>query len=209
MRNILFISLLFLSLTACKKKELEFSMSGIISDATFGQALNGATVKLTQKPSGGGTLKVVGSTVVGADGRFHFTFKREQAEKFFIEFSKDNYFDVNEPISFDDFSTEKELVRNYSTTAKSWVKLRFKNIPPSEQWDYVKWTKQLGKSNCGECSSNEEYAIYGIVDTTFKFITDGNAPFSFRYNASNPIVGPTIKTMTSVAFDTVDILVEY
>lgn len=209
MKNILFVSLLFLSLTACKKKELEFRMSGIISDATFGQALNGASVKLIQKPSGGGTLKVVGSTVVGADGKFQFTFKREQAEKFYLEFGKDNYFDVKEPISFDDFSTEEELVRNYSTTAKSWVKLRFKNVPPSDVFDYVKWTKQTGKSNCGECVGNDEYALYGIVDTTFKFVSDGNSIFSFRYNASNPTVPPTIKNMTTVAFDTVDMLIEY
>ena len=208
MKNILFISLLFLSLAACKKKELEFSMSGIVSDATLVQKLAGASVTLSQKPAGGGTLKVVGSTTLGSDGKFQFTFKREQAEKFFIQITKANYFDINEPISYNDFSTEKELVRNYSTTAKSWVKLRFKNIPPSDVSDILKWTKQTGKSNCPTCCGLEQHVILGAADTTFKFISDGNTSFSYLYNASNPTVNG-IKEVTTVAFDTVSILLEY
>jgi hypothetical protein len=208
MKNILFISLLFLSLTACKKKELTFSMSGIVTDATLGQKLSGATVRLLQKPAGGGTLKVVGTATMGSDGKFQFKFKREQAEKFFIEITKDNYFDIYEAISYDDFSTEKELTRNYSTTAKSWVKLKFKNVAPSAVSDILRWTKQLGKSNCTTCCDTEQHVILGVTDTTFKYISDGNMPFSYLYNSSNP-TSSGIKEINTVAFDTVTLLLEY
>ncbi|MDD2983321.1 MAG: hypothetical protein PHQ74_08030 [Crocinitomicaceae bacterium] len=208
MKNILFISLLFLSLTACKKKELTFSMSGVVTDATFGQALNGASLTLLQKPAGGGTMKVVGSSTIGSDGKFQFTFKREQAEKFFIQITKEKYFDVYEPVSYDSFSTEKELVRNYSTTAKSWVKLHFKNVAPSAVSDILKWTKQAGKANCPTCCDSEQHVILGEVDTTFKFISDGNTPFSYLFNASNPTTNG-IKNVNTVAFDTVTLLLEY
>ena len=208
MKNILFISLIFLTLAACKKKELEFSMSGIVSDATFGQTLDGASVILSQKPAGGGILKVVGSTTLGADGRFKFTFKREQAEKFIIKITKANYFDVEEEVSFDSFSTQDELVRNYNTTAKSWVKLRFKNVLPSDVSDLLKWTKQAGKSNCTTCCDNNQHVILGIADTTFKFISDGNTKFSYLFNSSNPTENG-INEITTIPFDTVSILLEY
>lgn len=208
MKNLFFISILFLSLTACKKKELEFSMTGIVTDATFGQKLSGASVVLFQKPAGGGTMKTVGSTTLGTDGKFQFTFKREQAEKFFIQITKDNYFEVYQPIPYDDFSTESELVRNFSTTAKSWVKLHFKNIPPSATSDLIKWTKQAGKSNCPTCCDNDQHILMGIVDTTFKYLSDGNTTFSYLYNATNPTVNG-IKETTTVAFDTVTLLMEY
>lgn len=208
MKNVLFIALFFLTLTACKKKELEFKMSGIVTDATFGQPLDDASAILYQKPAGGGTLKIVGTTGLGADGKFQFTFKREQAEKFFIQITKVNYFDVYEPISYDLFSTEDELVKNYSTTAKSWVKLHFKNISPSANFDILKWTKQQGKSNCPTCCSLEQQVVLGEVDTTYKFISDGNSPFSYIYNTTNPTT-TGVKEITTVAFDTVTILLEY
>lgn len=208
MKNIFFIGVLFLALTACKKKDLEFKMSGIVTDATFGQPLNDASVILYQKPAGGGTLKIVGSTSLDATGKFQFTFKREQAEKFFISITKSKYFDVYEPISYDLFSTETDLVKNYSTTAMSWVKLRFKNIDQTDVSDILKWTKQAGKSNCPTCSDNDQHVILGIVDTTFKYISDGNTTFSYLYNASNPTING-IKEVTTVPFDTVSILLEY
>ncbi len=208
MKNILLISMIFLTLISCKKKELTFSMAGMVTDATFGQKLNGASITLFQKPAGGGVMKVVGNASLGSDGSFKFTFKREQAEKFFIQVQKENYFDVYEAISYDDFSTENELVRNYSTTAKSWVKLRFKNVLPSDISDNLKWTKQQGKSNCPTCCSQEQQLLMGIVDTTFTFISDGNTTFSYLYNASNPTTNG-IKEITTIPFDTVSMVLEY
>ena len=208
MKNILFISLLFLALSACKKKELEFSMSGIVSDATYGQKLDGASVTLSQKTPGSSILKVVGSTTLSTDGKYQFTFKREQAEKFFIKISKANYFEIEEEIAFNSFSTEEELVRNYSTTAKSWVKLRFKNVAPADFGDILKWTKQAGKIGCPACVDNNQHVILGIADTTFKFTSDGNTKFSYLYNSTNPVANG-IKEVTTVAFDTVTITLQY
>lgn len=208
MKNILFITVLFLAFTACKKKSLEFEMSGMVSDATFGQKLVGASVTLLQKPAGGGTMKTVGSTTLGEDGKFHFKFKREQAEKFYIQITKANYFDVYEAIAYNSFSTESELVKNFSTTAKSWVKLRFKNVDQTAISDILKWTKQAGKSDCPTCCENEQHVILGVVDTTFKYISDGNTTFSYLYNATNPTING-LKEVTTVPFDTVAILLEY
>ena len=209
MKNILFIGFLLLALTACKKKkELTFSMSGIVTDATFSKPLDGASVILYQKPSGGGMMKTVGSTTISSDGKFQFTFKREQAEKYFMEIKKNNYFDIYEPVSYDDFSTEQELVRNYTTTAQSWVKLKFKNIAPKSNVDILKWTKQQGKSGCPTCCTLDQTTLLGEIDTTYKYISDGNSTFSYIYNTTNP-TSNGVKQITTVAFDTVTLLLEY
>ena len=48
-----------------------------------------------------------------------------------------------------DFNKE-DNIRNYTTTALSWVRLRFINQSPSPS-DVLQYSRQIGKINCSTC----------------------------------------------------------
>lgn len=208
MKRIIFFALAILVISSCKKKEIDFILKGTISDATFGGGLEGATITLTEVPIASGAYKVLGTGTLTADGSYAFTFARDKAEKYILTVKKNNYFDIEQDINFSEFSTETPLVKNYSTTAKSWVKLRFVNDLPASSSDALKFNKQSGKQDCLECCPVVEHYLYGIVDTTFVCINDGNTTYSYFYN----VVGTSnqgIESIVTVPFDTVTITKSY
>ena len=209
MKNIVFLIALLLAGVSCKKKgPIEFVMKGKVTDATFNKGLEGAMVTLTEIPIGNGTSKVVGSTVLGADGGYSFTFERDKAEKYHLLIEKTNYFTIEEDIPFGDFSSESETEKNYSTTAKAWAKIRFVNVSPANSTDILKFIRQEGKTGCPECCVVEERSIFGVADTSFICINDGNTNYSYFYSIVNSTAhgSPVIYT---TAFDTVEFVQHY
>ena len=207
MKNLFFIVSIALFTLACKKDPIEFTVKGTVSDSTFGGGLEGASLTITQIPIGGGTNKVVGTATLGADGKYAFTFPREKVEKYLVSITKNNYFALEEKINFSEFSPEEDLVKNYATPAKAWVRLRFVNQSPQET-DAIKITRQQGKTGCAECCSPAAFFLYGMVDTTMYCINDGNATYSYMYQdfASGQIA---IKSVITVPFDTVTLSHSY
>ncbi len=193
---------------SCKKDNIDFTLKGTISNSTFGGGLDGATVTLTQIPIGGSTPKIVGSSTLGSDGTYSFTFPREKVEKYILTVDKTNYFSINQDISFSDFSTESALERSYSTTAKSWVKLVFTNVAPATIGDGLTFNKQEGKVGCSECCPQETHTLVGIVDTIFYCVNDANTTYSYFYNIVNT-TNQGIESITTIPFDTVTITKTY
>lgn len=193
---------------SCKKDKVQFKMVGKVTDSTFGTGLEGAKAILYQIPLGGGYAKEVASAVLGSDGSYSFKFEREKAQKFNVVITKDKYFEINEIIKYDDFTPNKELVRNYTTTAKSWVKLRFINEEPSLGSDALVFSVQQGKKDCSECCGHTEHTLYGKVDTTFICINDGNTVYSYYYRIFNN-TDQGIKDIVTIPFDTVTIIKTY
>ena len=193
---------------SCKKDNIDFTLKGTISDATFGGGLDGATITLTQIPIGGSTPKVIGSSILSSDGTYSYTFPREKVEKYILSVEKANYFSINQDISFSDFSTESDLERSYSMTAKSWVKLVFTNVAPATIGDGLTFNKQEGKVGCSECCPQETHTLVGLVDTTFYCINDANTTYSYFYNVVNTAI-QGIESITTIPFDTVTITKNY
>lgn len=200
----LILFLFSLGLIACKKKELTFTIKGTVSDNSFGGGLNGATLILKEISSGNSSVaENIAEIVLPADGTYEITFPRRSAIKYTLSIVKKNYFEIYEEISFSEFSTEEALVKNYGTTAKAWVKIHFVNNTPVVG-DELKFIKQQGKEGCSECCPViERFAL--TPDTTFYCLNDGNSIYSYYYWATNPVdMGE--KSITTVAFDTVEIL---
>jgi hypothetical protein len=208
MKKIAFLLVVLTFAFACKKKEIDFTLNGTVTDGTFGGGLTGATISLVQIPIGGGTSKTVGSATLGSDGKYSFTFAREKAEKYILTVSKTNYFGIESDIPFDDFSTESALERNYTTTAKSWVKLVFTNIAPASIGDGLTFIKQQGKTNCAECCAVEQHELVGLVDTTFYCVNDANTTYSYYFNVVNTTT-QGIESIVTTPFDTVTIVKTY
>lgn len=192
---------------SCKKGSSDFTIKGIITDATFNSVLTNASVSLYQIPAGGSKKELISSTTLDLNGSYSFTFKRDKMDKYILNISKNNYFDLEETIHFSSLTIENDNVRNYSTTAKSWVKLRFYNNNPN-QFDELKFTKQQGKSSCSECCLSTEQYLYGAIDTSIYCINDGNTIYSYLYEVSGT-TNLGVKSLETTAFDTTEIYLVY
>jgi hypothetical protein len=200
----------FLLLTvgfSCKKKKAEFVLKGVVTDITFDQKHAGAEIKLYQVPVGSTSEVLIGSGTTGSDGSYSFTFDRDRMEKYIIRVSKPGYFDIEKEVFFSEMSVSEDNVRNYSTTAKSWVKLTFHNLNPLPGDDF-KYIKQSGKEGCSDCCPISEQHYFGALDTSIYCINDGNTYYSYLYW----LIGTTTQGLQStltVPFDTTEIILNY
>lgn len=199
---------LLLASSACKKGKAEFILSGQLTDATFNEGFSGLTVSLYEVEAGTTTETLIGTTTTTSDGSYSFTFPRNQAEAYILRATKQNYFPVDEYISFSSLTIDEENVRNFSTTAKSWLRLVFTNTAPAAISDILRFTQQLGKTGCEECLTAGQHQLNGIVDTVIYVENDGNTTFSYYYELlSTPNSG--FKSATSTVFDTTTISLSY
>ncbi len=202
-----FYFLFLVSCIACSKKTSKFTVSGKITDTSLNQNLSNATVSIYKKLQGNSFETFIETTTTNSEGDYTFTFDRDKSEKYILKISKDNYFTAEETILFSSLTIEENNVRNYSTSAKSWVKLHFKNIDPKPT-DQLRFMKQEGKISCNECCPIDYQYIYGSADTSIYCINDGNTKYSYIYS----VIGTTnqaIKSVKTIPFDTTEIYLEY
>ena len=207
MKFIPILSLAILMLFSCKKGAGTFTLKGKISDLTFNSGLDSAELKLYKVPVGSPTEILIETITLGADGSYSFEFPRERMEKYILRVTKNSYFTIDETIYYSDLSIENENVRNYVTTAKSWVELRFLNTNPLAN-DQFRYTKQEGYQGCAECCPSTEQIYFGALDTSIYCINKGNTIYSIYYN----VIGTNnqgIKQVTTVPFDTTQIYFSY
>ncbi|MCR9173960.1 MAG: hypothetical protein NXI10_15760 [bacterium] len=184
-----------LGLTGCKKGKADIVLKGALTDDTFNTELVGATVKLYEIEAGGGAINLLGSTTVGSDGSYSFTFPRNPVDNYILEIRKNGYFDQDVSIPLSSLTISEDNVRNYSTTAKAWAGLHFVTSGTGS----VSYIRQQGKSDCAECCTSSQVTLNGPMDTTIYCINDGNVTYSYTYTAG----GQTgLKQAVTTAFDT-------
>lgn len=207
MRFLILALSLCLVVLSCKKKDAAFEINGIVTDNTFSQPLQGATIKLYQIPVGSTDEKLIGTYTSDAQGNFSFSFPREKMEKYILRITKNLYFSKEETIYFSELRLDEPYQRNSSTTAMSWAKLTFHNLNPQGA-DHLQYIKQSGKVNCPECCPSDYQEYYGALDTSIYCINDGNTNYSYLYwvlgtsNQGN-------QTVYTTAFDTTEIILNY
>lgn len=206
MKYIYFTFILGIALFSCKKKgKADFTLKGTLTDATYSIPMDGANVQLFEKIAGNSSYDLIGSSSTDGSGSYSFTFPRNSVESYKIIITKDLYFDIDQMINFSDLSIENDNIRNFSTTAKSWAKLRFINQSPSAL-DVLKYTQTEGKQGCDLCCPSGEHTLMGAVDTTIYCINDGNTTYAYSFlNGSLP----GSKSAMTTAFDTTEILLTY
>jgi hypothetical protein len=191
----------------CKKGQGDFMLTGTITDKTFSQAHQGSLAKLYKVPVGTTQQILIGSVSIGPDGVYKFSFPRDKMEKYILKVEKVGYFDIQETIYFSSLDLKEENIRNYSTTAKSWIRISIKNNMPVDS-DTFQYIKQQGKANCAECCPIDQKTLNGAVDTSIYCINDGNTLYSIYYFATG-MTGGTIEGVVTNAFDTTELLINY
>lgn len=203
----LFLVLGLFLISSCNKGKADFTLTGTITDSTLNSGLSGASVKLYATEAGSLITNQIASSTLDAQGNFNFTFPRDKVETYYLEIQKDNYFEIYEAIPFSELSIEDDNVRNYSTTAKGWVKFHITN-PGGQTTDVLEYVRQEGKVNCSECCPGGYRYYYGAVDTTFYCVNDGNSVYSGYYWVQGGGVQGPVWVITT-PFDTVNIEINY
>lgn len=193
--------------TSCKKGVQDFTLKGNVVDLTLTIPLEGAAIKLYQTPVGSTQDQLISTASIGADGSYAFKFPRDKMEKYTLVVTKSGYFDINEVVYFSSLTLEEDNVRNLSTAAKSWVKLRFINdiVLPGEELRFI---KQMGKKGCAECCSDAEQVLLSVADTSIYCINDGNTYYSYLYWVSGSS-NQGLRSVVTNAFDTTELILHY
>ena len=206
MRYIYLALIISVSLFSCKKKgKADFTLRGTITNSTYSIPMEDAEVKLYEKIAGSSSYSHVGTSSTDGNGSYSFTFPRNSVESYKLIITKNLYFEINQLISFSDLSIDNDNVRDFSTTAMSWVELRFVNQDPLPN-DILKYTQTEGKTGCEVCCPSGENILSGATDTAIYCINDGNTTYRYSY-----LLGATTGTEFAIttAFDTTQIMLNY
>jgi hypothetical protein len=165
---------------ACRKKDLEFTFSGVVSDATFGGNAGNVTVRLFSKPIGANE-QFEKQMVTAADGKYELVIPRERIESVRLSFIKDNYFRENVVLQFSGLQVNSPNQTDLELTAKGWVKFVIQNEPPTSPNDEFKMLKYRGREGCDDCCPNGFSYFYGPVDTSFVCVNSANDYIGYYY----------------------------
>lgn len=205
MKRLFYFMFLAITVISCEKGKANFVLKGTIQDETFSTTLAGATIQLYQVQVGSASETFVSSQTIGSDGTYSFTFPRDNMEKYILRIEMDNYFPLEKTVYFSSLTINSDNIRDYSTTAKAWVKLNFIN-DPNFGGNELEYTIQQGKENVdGSC----QHGTYTINTSTSYFcINDGNQLYSYLYFAFGPN-DTGVKSVITTPFDTTELTLTY
>ena len=173
---------LHFTITSAKRSVLENKSAGGVpnSQHLFGEAID---------------MKPYGSTTYG-----------RLLEHIHNYSDKENYFDIQSSVLFDDLSVKNKNVHNFSSTGKSWAKIHLKHT--GDNTTKLDIVKSIGKSGCEECCSSDYQQFVGNLDTSYYCINDANTNFEVTYFKQFSSTNGKKNAITPF-MDTVEILIEY
>lgn len=189
----------------CKKnKELSYTLKGVVTDVSFNSPAAGVTVNL-YKTAAGGNQALAGTVVTGSDGAYSFDIKREKTESYKVEYSENNYFPGSYTFTLEDLDAKKDNVYDLTITAKSWVRLIFKNTDAQES---VSVGKTGGLSGCSECCPFSALTLTGVTDTSFICINTAGTSYSYSWIYAGG-TSYTTNSVISAPLDTTDLVLNF
>lgn len=203
LHNIAFLAatIAFLLFTGCKKKDLTYTISGNIHDASFDNSLAGATVTITA--TGSSKNDFVKTITTGSDGNYTLTFERVKYTEIKIEVKKTNYFPQSATYTLEDFEINKENTVNFTLDAMAWVKLHF----TGDGSKTVKYFRQQGLTGCDECCETGDQYIYNCLDQESLCINKGNDVYQIYYFVLGTEQHGQVE-VTTTPFEYTELLVE-
>lgn len=203
MRLLLFISICStLSFVSCKKKELEYEISGVVTDASFNTPKANCKVIISAKKNG--DYYTLTTLTTDASGTYSYQLKRELLTNVKIVIEAENYFGDQTETTLENLSLKEVNTFNYSIYAKSWVRLRFL----SDGTKKLKYYKQEGKNGCSECCPAGETLVDYATDTSIYCINNGNSNYKILYTVVGEGTTGTPSVFTT-PFDTTEMIISY
>lgn len=203
-----FATLLLLAfvLFSCKKGQADFQISGFVLDKTNTQVLSGVQVDVYKKNAGSEEQVHVKTMQTDAEGKFELELKRDQFISLIVRISKDGYFTEEKIINFKDLTIKEPNFINFTTTGKSWAKIRL--VHTESQDTRMDIVRTQGKSACAECCPDGYQQFIGIMDSVFYCVNDANTLYEITYFKQFSSFSGT-KSVITPYMDTAEIVLSY
>ena len=155
---LLFALGILLTLSACKKDGLTYTISGTITDGSFNKALAGAEVQLLASKIESGvynsTYSEMQTATTDANGNFSMEIKDELVAGYRFYIHKDDYFDQYIDVDTDKLEEQSTFTQNSKLYAQSSITLKIKNTMPLGPDDKIKWRYSNIDAVCRDCCNN-------------------------------------------------------
>jgi len=200
------LTLLFFGLTfsACKKKDIDFIMTGQVSALNNGANISNVSIQAYTSSLSNNLPKLVGTTTTDASGNYELKIERSKFELLTLKLNKDNYFEGIKTYSFDDLTTEQENETQHSLSPKAFTHF----IVKSNTNNQLKIQKISGKTDCEACCANGIYLYEGPIDTIVSCANDGDTYMKFywwKYGpGGNNVLANGVDSIYNNAFQTID-----
>ncbi len=175
----------------CKKKEDTLIISGNAINEQMGQPVAGMSIALYAKTVTDGTwntqFSLIATQSTESDGSFTFKFKKVRVSEFKLIFSKNGYFQDEYIIQPDLVVAGEDYHSNYPVHFEAWLKLIFKNNPPSSPNDIVSYRFLKGSATCPSgCNDSLTYLYGANIDTYHicKLYGSQNAVIEWNYSSN-------------------------
>lgn len=194
--------LLMVSVIACKKDPIYYTLNCNVTDSSAASGLVGATasVKIFYTAGAGQNSETTYTTDIS--GNFNLKIERKKIDKIVISIYKDGYFSTSRTFYLDELSVEDPNNIDFSVYAKSWVKLHF----TGDGTINYQFLREIGLENCEECFPSGLQTITNVTDTSLYYINNGNTPFQLFWNVLGTAVSGQENVIT-IAQDTTEILI--
>jgi hypothetical protein len=185
MKNIIFLTIILLTITSCGKKNFT-SVQGQVFEKGSNKPVANAQVIFSRCVPGDGTGAAaictdIETVTTDANGRYVFTKESDKADSYRIRAEKTNY---GKPVEVFQTANAGESTKdiNFTLPAFAWIKFHVKNVNPFDDNDLIRAPGSIGVGN---------YNFYGKnIDTTYlrgpylgNFKTEENW-FIFKKNTS-------------------------
>jgi len=161
------LSILFFTVIACKKKDLNFIIEGTVSDVAFQTTCNEGKIKL-YKVAAGTSLEVFVAEESLSNGQYSFTFERDRSEKYVLRFERENYFEENFTIFFSALKVNEPYIFNFNVDARAYITWIVTDVVPQSTQATCSIVKLNGRTSGAEACPNGSYDFIGgspIADT--------------------------------------------
>ena len=162
----LVLSLILLLFFSCKKEDRYITLSGKISDGTFGGAASSAKVMVkVAKVENGVYHSSYVKTAEGncdANGNYSMEVKVENVSGYRIVVAKDNYFEEEQDITRENFESQDNYTYNRSIYPIGTIQLLINNTNPHDQNDQINFRFTNVEQSGYNCCSNEIQSGTGI-----------------------------------------------
>lgn len=189
--TVLIILAISFTFSDCKKKDEKVTVSGTAINPQTGYTVAGMQVTLSAKTITSGTWNSLFSTIqtqtTSADGSFSMEFDNIRASEFKLTFYKTGYFLDEYIFSPDLINPGKEYNNNYAVHFEAWIKLFFKNYPPTSPSDMISYRFLKGSASCPEgCNDSLSYLSGANIDTYHicKLYGSQNAVIEWNYSSN-------------------------
>lgn len=182
MKHFIILLLIVFTSFSCKKGRADFTIKGTVTNSSANAPLSNANILVYKINAGSTSEFLIKEITTDASGNYSFEIERDEFNELVFKISKQNFFSINESVTFASLTTNEDNTRNFSTTAKGWAKIHLKSNAPTNNLNI---SRLDGKSNCAECCPGGFQNFQGTFDTTFYCINDGNTNYSFNYFINN------------------------